>query len=225
LNVRTSPAIASDNIYTQVKQGEALKRTGYSENWFRIVIEDKEYYISANAQYTSPDDPNAEIEFSVRYETVYVTAESLYIRETPHSAGAIYSTLTKGQELLRIGAGIAKALGHVDHQEVQLLSVLLIGLLKMGHLRLARAAPACPEIQHYALAPEVGELHLVPIRIRHGEIGGEVLGHGLRGDRLAQIDVLSEAAVQQHAAADDDDQHQHGDDQVIGRSIHYVSSL
>ena len=103
LYVRTSPAIASDNIYTQVKQGEALKRTGYSENWFRIVIEDKEYYISANAQYTSPDDPNAEIEFSVRYETVYVTAESLYIRETPHSAGAIYSTLTKGQELLRIG--------------------------------------------------------------------------------------------------------------------------
>ena len=103
LNIRTSPKIAGDNIHSQAKHGEALKRTGYSESWFRIVIDDKEYYISANAEYTSPDDPNAEIEFSVRYETVYVTAESLYIRETPHSAGAIYGTLVKGQELLRIG--------------------------------------------------------------------------------------------------------------------------
>jgi hypothetical protein len=103
LNVRTSPAITADNVYTQVKSGDALKRTGYNDNWFRIVIEDKEYYISANPEYTSPDDPNAEIEFSARYETVYVTAESLYIRETPHSSGAIYSTLTKGEELLRIG--------------------------------------------------------------------------------------------------------------------------
>jgi hypothetical protein len=103
LNVRTSPAITADNVYTQVKSGDALQRTGYNDNWFRIVIEDKEYYISANPEYTSADDPNAEIEFSVRYETVYVTAESLYIRETPHSAGAIYSTLTKGEELLRIG--------------------------------------------------------------------------------------------------------------------------
>lgn len=103
LNIRTSPAMGNDNIYGQAKQGEALKRTGYNESWFRIVIDDKEYYISANALYTSPDDPNVEIEFSVRYETVYVTAESLYVRETPHSAGAVYGVITKGTELIRIG--------------------------------------------------------------------------------------------------------------------------
>ena len=103
LNIRTAPAIKSDNIYGQATYGEALKRTGYSESWFRIVIEDKEYYISANEQYTSPDDPNVMPEFHTRYETVYVTADSLYIRETPHTAGAIYTAVTKGTELLRIG--------------------------------------------------------------------------------------------------------------------------
>ena len=103
LNIRTAPAIKSDNIYGQAAYGEALKRTGYSESWFRIVIDDKEYYISANEQYTSLDDPNAMPEFHTRYETVYVTADSLYIRETPHTAGAIYSSVTKGTELLRIG--------------------------------------------------------------------------------------------------------------------------
>ena len=103
LNIRTSPAVKNDNIYGQAMYGEALKRTGYSDDWFRIVIDDKEYYISANAQYTSPDDPNVMPEFSTRYETVYVTADSLYIREMPHSAGAVYDVAVKGAELLRIG--------------------------------------------------------------------------------------------------------------------------
>ena len=100
LNVRTSPDL-TDNIYTQVKQGEALRRTGYTDNWCRVIIDEKEYYVSAT--YVSTEDPNATLEFSVRYETVYVTAENLYIREAPSSTGAIVDTVTKGTEMIRVG--------------------------------------------------------------------------------------------------------------------------
>ena len=101
LNLRTSPEVKADNIHTQAKQGEALTRTGYNENWCRVVIDGKEYY--ASATYLTTENPNAELEFTVRYETVYVTADSLYIREAPSSAGTIVDTVTKGTELIRIG--------------------------------------------------------------------------------------------------------------------------
>lgn len=101
LNLRTSPAVEDNNIATQVSEGQAIQRTGYHETWSRVVIEGKEYY--ASSKYLSTENPNAEVIFTTRYETVYVTAEHLYIRETPSTVGKIYDAATKGTELIRIG--------------------------------------------------------------------------------------------------------------------------
>lgn len=100
LNLRTSPAMG-DNIHTQVTQGQALRRVGYHETWSKVILEEKEYYVSS--KYLTTEDPNAEVVFTTRYETVYITADSLYIREAPNSNGAIYDTATKGTEVIRIG--------------------------------------------------------------------------------------------------------------------------
>lgn len=100
LNIRTAPTM-DDNIYTQVAMGKALRRVGYNEVWSKIVIEDKEYYVST--KYVSTDDPNAMGEFTARYETVYVTASLLNIRKTPSNVGEIYDTVPKGTEVIRIG--------------------------------------------------------------------------------------------------------------------------
>lgn len=100
LNLRTSPAMG-DNIYNQVTEGQALRRVGYHETWSKVILEDKEYYVST--KYLSTEDPNAEVVFTTRYETVYVTASSLYVREAPSSSGKIYDTVTNGTEVIRIG--------------------------------------------------------------------------------------------------------------------------
>lgn len=100
LNVRTAPSM-DDNIYTQVAMGATLRRVGYNETWSKVIIEDKEYYVST--KYVSVDDPNEEVEFTARYETVYVTASLLNIRKTPSNVGDIYDTVPKGTEVIRIG--------------------------------------------------------------------------------------------------------------------------
>lgn len=103
LNLRSAPAMGDEYKSGSVLFGQALTRTGYSENWCRVVLDGKEYYVSANPAYVSTEDPNAVIEWAPRNETVYVTAYSLYIRETPHTAGKIHDTVTLGTELHRIG--------------------------------------------------------------------------------------------------------------------------
>lgn len=103
LNLRSAPAMGDSYRVGSVTFGQALSRTGYSENWCRVILDGKEYYVSANPAYISTDDPNAVIEWAPRNEMVYVTAYSLYIRETPHTAGKIYDTVTTGTELHRIG--------------------------------------------------------------------------------------------------------------------------
>jgi len=100
LNVRTAPTM-DDNIYTQVAMGVALRRVGYNETWSKVIIEDKEYYVST--KYVSVDDPNATVEFTARYETVYVTASLLNIRKSPSNYADIYDTVPKGTEVIRIG--------------------------------------------------------------------------------------------------------------------------
>ena len=100
LNVRTAPSM-DDNIYTQVAMGTTLRRVGYNETWSKVIIEDKEYYVST--KYVSLDDPNATVEFTARYETVYVTASLLNIRKSPSNVAEIYETVPEDTELIRIG--------------------------------------------------------------------------------------------------------------------------
>ena len=42
--------------------------------------------------------------------------------------------------------GLAIAVGQVHHQKLDILTVLRIGIVKIGHLHLAGAAPACPKV-------------------------------------------------------------------------------
>ena len=105
LNLRISPSAANnDNVYTQVKLGTALKRTGYNENWTRVEYKNKILYVST--KYVSTEDPTAAVEFTTCYETVYVTSNLLYLREQPSmvdSIGIISETVPAGTELIRIG--------------------------------------------------------------------------------------------------------------------------
>ncbi len=101
LNVRTSPEVKDDNIYTAVTQGTALVRTGYSEKWCRVKIEDKICYVSAG--YVTTEDPNIQLDFTTRFEQVYVTADFLNLRTHYSSNAQIHSTVTKGTQLTRVG--------------------------------------------------------------------------------------------------------------------------
>ena len=48
--------------------------------------------------------------------------------------------------------GLPAAIGHVDHEEMNVLAQFLIGRVKFRHLALAGTAPTSPEIQHNRLA-------------------------------------------------------------------------
>jgi N-acetylmuramoyl-L-alanine amidase len=54
VNVRKSPS-ASGEVMDKLDKGAALKRTGYSESWSRVIYKDKECYISS--RYVSKDKP------------------------------------------------------------------------------------------------------------------------------------------------------------------------
>ncbi len=54
VNVRKSPS-ANGEVLDKLDKGTALKRTGYSESWSRVVYKDKECYISS--RYVSKDKP------------------------------------------------------------------------------------------------------------------------------------------------------------------------
>lgn len=54
VNVRTQPSVSSQ-IAATLNQGAALERTGYSENWSRVIYENKECYVSS--KYLSADKP------------------------------------------------------------------------------------------------------------------------------------------------------------------------
>ncbi len=54
VNVRTQPS-ASGQIAVTLNQGTALKRTGYSQSWSRVIYENKECYVSS--RYLSADKP------------------------------------------------------------------------------------------------------------------------------------------------------------------------
>lgn len=57
VNVRKTPA-GEGEILTKLEAGTALKRTGYSESWSRVIYQDKECYISS--RYVSKDKPVVE---------------------------------------------------------------------------------------------------------------------------------------------------------------------
>lgn len=85
LNVRTSPnADDSDNIKTSVKYGEALKRTGFSEDgWTRIDVDGVAFYVSST--YVVTEKPILESDFKDVDDVVYVTnEEGLTMRSTPY---------------------------------------------------------------------------------------------------------------------------------------------
>lgn len=54
VNVRTQPSV-SGQIAVTLNQGAALKRTGYSQSWSRVIYENKECYVSS--RYLSTDKP------------------------------------------------------------------------------------------------------------------------------------------------------------------------
>jgi len=54
VNVRTQPS-SSGQIAASLNQGAALKRTGYSQSWSRVIYENKECYVSS--RYLSKDKP------------------------------------------------------------------------------------------------------------------------------------------------------------------------
>jgi N-acetylmuramoyl-L-alanine amidase len=54
VNVRKSPS-ANGEVLDKLDKGTALKRTGYSDSWSRVVYKDKECYISS--RYVSKDKP------------------------------------------------------------------------------------------------------------------------------------------------------------------------
>jgi len=54
VNVRTQPS-SSGQISATLNQGTALKRTGYSQSWSRVIYENKECFVSSS--YLSKDKP------------------------------------------------------------------------------------------------------------------------------------------------------------------------
>jgi N-acetylmuramoyl-L-alanine amidase len=57
LNVRVAPSLGAE-VAATLNRGAALRRTGYSQAWSRVIYQDKEYYISS--QYLTTSKPAEE---------------------------------------------------------------------------------------------------------------------------------------------------------------------
>ena len=59
VNLRSEGSTSAQVVAT-LKKGTALKRTGYSEQWSKVIYEEKEYYISSTyVSTTKPEEPAA----------------------------------------------------------------------------------------------------------------------------------------------------------------------
>ena len=68
-------------------------------------------------------------------------------------------------------------IGHVDHKKMDVITELAVLLVKIRHLALTRAAPACPEIQYNGFPEILAEAHFVADLVIHRKIGcGNDLG-------------------------------------------------
>lgn len=102
LNYRTQPDMEESSIAGQLTYGTVLTRTGVSNNgaWVRITYEEKTYYVAA--KYVT-DEAYEETRLETP-ETVYVTADSLFVRMFPNfeDSGVIVGGLKKGQAVTRV---------------------------------------------------------------------------------------------------------------------------
>ena len=103
LNFRKAPNLDDESIAGTFKYGTELTKTGVSNtgDWIRISYDDKTYYV--NAKYVT--DTVFEVTKLETPETVYCTAQSLFVRLYPNfdDAGVIVGGLTYGQEVKRVG--------------------------------------------------------------------------------------------------------------------------
>ncbi|MBO7176330.1 MAG: hypothetical protein J6W14_03065, partial [Clostridia bacterium] len=74
---------------------------GTIEQWKNIQIEIENDPL-LNATISTLNDDTV-VEFAVCYETVYITADNLYLRNTPSASGTIATIVVKGTEIIRIG--------------------------------------------------------------------------------------------------------------------------
>lgn len=104
LNIRTSPEISSDNLYSSAKYSDALTRTGENGKWTRIDVGGKTCYVSTDCvSATKPIDP--ETDFETKNDTIYVISESLTARSTPfydEDGTNIVTSFDKGTALKRV---------------------------------------------------------------------------------------------------------------------------
>lgn len=73
--------------------------------------------------------------------------------------------------------GFPSTIGHVDHNKMDVITERAVLLVKIRHLALTRATPACPEIQYNGFPEILAEAHFVAGLVIHRKIGrGNDLG-------------------------------------------------
>ncbi len=102
LNIRASYSADSEKV-GEMKEGESVVRTGYNEEWSRILYYGEVRYASSNYLTTT-----APFEYTNKTETVYVNSEQLNLRIKASSEADIVVTLKYGDAIERTGVSTTK---------------------------------------------------------------------------------------------------------------------
>ncbi len=92
VNVRASSGMSGD-VLAMVNKGVSMKRTGYSEEWSRVIYQEKECYISS--RYLSAEEPETQADT----QTVTAAAEG-EVRLNPSWQYAEFSKINSGAAML-----------------------------------------------------------------------------------------------------------------------------
>ena len=99
VNIRIGPGTEYDTV-TSLSRGEELKRTGVTNNgWSQVEWDGEEAYLSNN--YVSEEKPEAVV--TEKSDTVYVTGNSVNLRQGAGTEYDVIVSLSKGTELKRTG--------------------------------------------------------------------------------------------------------------------------
>ncbi len=102
LNIRASYSTDSEKV-GEMKEGESVVRTGYNEEWSRILYDGEVRY--ASSAYLTTVAP---FEYTNKTETVYVNVTQLNLRAKASPEATILYTLDYGTALERTGVSTTK---------------------------------------------------------------------------------------------------------------------